>query len=38
MKEFVCVEVAGFQTSTLVKVNFTTFTFQNFANCFGTPI
>ena len=38
MKEFVCNEVTDFQASTLLKVNFSTFTFQIFVNGLGTPI
>ena len=33
MKEFVCNEVAGLQTSKLLKVYFSTFTFQSFIFC-----
>ena len=38
MKEFARNEVAGFQASVLLKVNFCTFIFQNFINCLKTPI
>ena len=38
MKEFVCNEVTGLQASAVPKVNFSTFTFQNFVDCLGTPI
>ena len=38
MKEFVCDEVVGFQVSILLKVNFSTFNLQDFANCLETHI
>ena len=38
MKESVCNEVAGIQASTLLKVNFSTFTCQNFDNCLVATI
>ena len=38
MKEYFCNEVAGFQASALLKVNFSTFPFQNLVNCLGTLI
>ena len=38
MKEIVVNKFPGFQASMLLKVNFSTFTFQNFLNCSDTPI
>ena len=35
MKEFVWDGVTGFQNATLLKVNFSIFTFQSFVSCLG---
>ena len=38
IKDFVCNEVAGFQSSLLLKVCFSIFIFQDFVSCLDTPI